>query len=134
MDGIRSCHPFPLSIDIADLIAWCIDNSDDIVISPSGGFRGRTYEGIMETVWMMHREEGNTKGSISRDTGNNKPNVIRMMGRMDGEITLATVIRYIRPMDITVSDVFRRHDRRMDEMESSGAENPSDDSDSEDEE
>ena len=88
----------------------------------------------METVWMMHMEERNTKGSISRDTGNNKPNVIRMMGRMDGEISLATVIRYIRPMDITVSEVFRRHDRRMEEMESSGAENPSDDSDSEDEE
>ena len=35
------------------------------------------------------------------------------MGRMDGEITLATVIRYIRPMDTAVSDVFRRHDRRM---------------------
>ncbi len=125
---------FPLSIDIADLVSCCIDNSDDIVISPSDGFRGRTYEGIMETLWMMHMEEGNTKGSISRDTGNNKPNVIRMMGRMDGEITLATVIRYIRPMDIHVSDVFRRHDRRMDEMESSGAENHSDDSDSEDEE
>ena len=125
---------FPLSIDIAGFISCCIDNNDDIVISPSDGFRGRTYEGIMETLWMMHREEGNTKGSISRDTGNNKPNVIRMMGRMDGEITLATVIRYIRPMDIHVSDVFRRHDRRMDEMESSGAENPSDDSDSEDEE
>ena len=125
---------FPLSIDIADLIACCIDNSDDIVISPSGGFRGRTYEGIMETVWMMHMEEGNTKGSISRDTGNNKPNVIRMMGKMDGEITLATVIRYIRPMDTTVSDVFRRHDRRMEEMESLDVENPSDDSDSEDEE
>ena len=125
---------FPLSIDIADLISCCIDSSDGIVISPSDDFRGRTYEGIMETVWMMHMEEGNTKGSISRDTGNNKPNVIRMMGRMDGEITLATVIRYIRPMDIPVSDVFRRHDRRMDEMESSGAENHSDDSDSEDEE
>ena len=88
----------------------------------------------METVWMMHMEEGNTKGSISRDTGNNKPNVIRMMGRMDGEITLATVIRYIRPMDTTVSDVFRRHDRRMEEMESLGDGNPSDDTDSEDEE
>ena len=125
---------FPLSIDIADLVSCCIDGNDGIVISPSGGFMGRTYEGIMETVWMMHREEGNTKGSISRDTGNGKPNVIRMMGRMDGEITLATVIRYIRPMDIHVSDVFRRHDRRMDEMESSGAENHSDDSDSEDEE
>ena len=125
---------FPLSIDIADLISCCIDDSDDIVISPYDDFRGRTYEGIMETVWMMHREEGNTKGSISRDTGNSKPNVIRMMGRMDGEITLATVIRYIRPMDMTVSDVFRRHDRRMEEMESSGAENPSDDTDSEDEE
>ena len=83
---------------------------------------------------MMHMEEGNTKGSISRDTGNNKPNVIRMMGRMDGEISLATVIRYIRPMDTTVSDVFRRHDRRIEEMESSAVENPSDDSDSEDEE
>ena len=125
---------FPLSIDIADLISCCIDGNDDIVISPSGGFRGRTYEGIMETVWMMHMEEGNTKGSISRDTGNSKPNVIRMMGRMDGEITLATVIRYIRPMDTTVSDVFRRHDIRMEEMESSAVENPSDDSDSEDEE
>ena len=125
---------FPLSIDIADLIACCIDNSDDIVISPSDGFRGRTYEGIMETVWMMHMEEGSTKGSISRDTGNSKPNVIRMMGRMDGEMTLATVIRYIRPMDTTVSDVFRRHDRRMEEMKSSGVGNPSDDSDSEDEE
>ena len=125
---------FPLSIDIADLISCCIDGNDDIVISPSGGFRGRTYEGIMETVWMMHREEGNTKGLISRDTGNSKPNVIRMMGRMDGEITLATVIRYIRPMDTTVSDVFRRHDRRMEEMESSGAENPSDETDSEEEE
>ena len=125
---------FPLSIDIADLISCCIDNSDDIVIPPSDGFRGRTYEGIMETVWMIHMEEGNTKGSISRDTGNNKPNVMRMMGRMDGEITLATVIRYIRPMDIPVSEVFRRHDIRMEEMESSGAENHSDDSDSEDEE
>ena len=125
---------FPLSIDIAGFISCCIDNSDDIVISPSDGFRGRTYEGIMETVWMMHMEEGNTKGSISRDTGNNKPNVIRMMGRMDGEISLATVIRYIRPMDTTVSDVFRRHDRRIEEMESSAVENPSDDSDSEDEE
>ena len=125
---------FPLSIDIADLVSCCIDGNDGIVISPSDGFMGRTYEGIMETVWMMHMEEGNTKGSISRDTGNGKPNVIRMMGRMDGEITLATVIRYIRPMDTTVSDVFRRHDRRMEEMESSGAENPSDDSDSEDEE
>ena len=52
----------------------------------------------------------------------------------DGEITLATVIRYIRPMDITVSEVFRRHDRRMEEMESSGDGNPSDDTDSEDEE
>ena len=83
---------------------------------------------------MMHREEGNTKGSISRDTGNGKPNVIRMMGRMDGEIALATVMRYIRPMDIPVSDVFRRHDRRMEEMESSGAEDPSDDTDSDDEE
>ena len=125
---------FPLSIDIADLIACCIDGNDGIVISPSDGFRGRTYEGIMETLWMMHTEEGNTKGSISRDTGNSKPNVIRMMGRMDGEITLATVIRYVRPMDIPVSEVFRKHDRRMEEMESSGAENPSDDSDSEDEE
>ena len=125
---------FPLSIDIADLISCCIDGNDGIVISPSDDFRGRTYEGIMETVWMMHMEEGNTKGSISRDTGNNKPNVIRMMGRMDGEMSLATVIRYIRPMDITVSEVFRRHDRRMEEMESSGAENPSDDTDSEDEE
>ena len=125
---------FPLAIDIADLISCCIDCNDGIVISPSIDFRGRTYEGIMETVWMMHREEGSTKGSISRDTGNGKPNVIRMMGRMDGEITLATVIRYIRPMDITVSDVFRRHDRRMEEMESSEAEDPSDDSDSEDEE
>ena len=125
---------FPLSIDIAGFIACCIDCNDDIVISPSIDFRGRTYDGIMETVWMMHMEEGNTKGSISRDTGNNKPNVIRMMGRMDGEISLATVIRYIRPMDTAVSDVFRRHDRRMEEMESSGAENPSDDSDSEDEE
>ena len=125
---------FPLSIDIADLVSCCIDNSDDIVISPSDGFRGRTYEGIMETLWMMHREEGSTKGSISRDTGNSKPNVIRMMGRMDGEITLATVIRYIRPMDTTVSDVFRRHDRRMEEMESLGIENHSDDTDSEDEE
>ena len=72
---------FPLSIDIADLIACCIDCNDDIVISPSIDFRGRTYEGIMETVWMMHMEEGNTKGSISRDTGNGKPNVIRMMGQ-----------------------------------------------------
>ena len=125
---------FPLSIDIADLISCCIDNNDDIVISPSGGFSGRRYEGIMETVWMMHREEGSTKGSISRDTGNSKPNVIRMMGRMDGEITLATAIRYIRPMDITVSEVFRKQDRRMEEMESLGDENPSDDSDSEDEE
>ena len=125
---------FPLSIDIADLIACCIDNSDGIVISPSDGCRGRTYEGIMETVWIMHMEERNTKGSISRDTGNNKPNVIRMMGRMDGEMTLATVIRYIRPMDTTVSDVFRRHDRRMEEMESLGDGNPSDDTDSEDEE
>ena len=125
---------FPLSIDIADLVSCCIDCNKDIVISPSDGFRGRTYEGIMETVWMMHREEGNTKGSISRDTGNSKPNVIRMMGRMDGEMTLATVIRYIRPMDITVSEVFGRHDRRMEEMESSGAENPSDNPDSEDEE
>ena len=125
---------FPLSIDIADLISCCIDGNEDIVISPSDDFRGRTYEGIMETVWMMHREEGNTKGSISRDTGNNKPNVIRMMGRMDGEITLATVIRYIRPMDITVSDVFRRHDRRMEELEAAISEKPSDDSDSEDEE
>ena len=125
---------FPLSIDIADIISCCIDDSDDIVISPSIDFRGRTYDGIMETLWMMHREEGNTKGSISRDTGNNKPNVMRMMGRMDGEITLATVIRYIRPMDIPVSDVFRRHDRRMEEMESLGDGNPSDDTDSEDEE
>ena len=125
---------FPLSIDIADLISCCIDNSDDIVISPSGGFRGRTYEGIMETVWMMHREEGSTMGSISRDTGNNKPNVIRMMGRMDGEISLATVIRYIRPMDTAVSDVFRRHDRRMEALEAAISEGPSDDSDSEDEE
>ena len=125
---------FPLSIDIADLVSCCTDNSDDIVISPSDDFRGRTYEGIMETVWKMHMEEGNTKGSISRDTGNNKPNVMRMMGRMDGEITLATVIRYIRPMDITVSNVFRRHDRRMEVMESSEVENPSDNHDSEDEE
>ena len=125
---------FPLSIDIADLISCCIDNRDGIVISPSYDFRGRTYEGIMDTVWMMHREEGNTKGSISRDTGNGKPNVVRMMGRMDGEIALATVIRYIRPMDTTVSEVFRRHDIRMEEMESSAVENPSDDSDSEDEE
>ena len=121
---------FPLSIDIADLIACCIDCNDDIVISPSIDFRGRTYEGIMETLWMMHREEGNTKGSISRDTGNNKPNVMRM----DGEMSLATVIRYIRPMDPAVSDVFRRHDRRMEEMESSEVENPSDNHDSEDEE
>ena len=83
---------------------------------------------------MMHMEEGNTKGSISRDTGNGKPNVIKMMGRMDGEMTLASVIRYIRPMDMTVSDVFRRHDRRMEEMESLDVGNPSDDSDSEDEE
>ena len=125
---------FPLSIDIADLIACCIDNSDGIVISPSDDFRGRTYEGIMETLWMMHREEGNTKGSISRDTGNSKPNVMRMMGRMDGEITLATVIRYIRPMDIPVSEVFRRHDRRMEALEAAISEEPSDDSDSEDEE
>ena len=125
---------FPLSIDIADLISCCIDGNEDIVISPSGGFRGRTYDGIMETVWMMHREEGNTKGSISRDTGNSKPNVMRMMGRMDGEITLATVIRYIRPMDITVSEVFRRHDRRMEALEAAISEEPSDDTDSEDEE
>ena len=125
---------FPLSIDIADLISCCIDGNEDIVISPSIDFRGRTYDGIMETLWMMHMEEGNTKGSISRDTGNGKPNVIRMMGRMDGEIALATVMRYIRPMDIPVSDVFRRHDRRMEEMESSGAEDPSDDTDSDDEE
>ena len=125
---------FPLSIDIADLILCCIDGNGGIVISPSGGFRGRTYEGIMETLWMMHMEEGNTKGSISRDTGNNKPNVIRMMGRMDGEITLATVIRYIRPMDIPVSDVFRRHDIRMEEMESQGDGNPSDDTDNEEDE
>ena len=125
---------FPLSIDIAGFISCCIDGSDGIVISPSIDFRGRMHGGIMDTVWMMHREEGNTKGSISRDTGNGKPNVVRMMGRMDGEISLATVIRYIRPMDIPVSEVFRRHDRRMEEMESSGAENPSDDTDSEDEE
>ena len=124
---------FPLSMDIADFIS-CVDGADDIVLSPSSLFRGRTYVGIMDTVWMMHREEGNTKGSISRDTGNGKPNVIRMMGRMDGEIALATVMRYIRPMDIPVSDVFRRHDRRMEEMESSRDENPSDDTDSEDEE
>ena len=125
---------FPLSIDIADLISCCIDGNEDIVISPSDGFRGRTYDGIMETLWMMHREEGNTKGSISRDTGNNKPNVIRMMGRMDGEISLATVIRYIRPMDTAVSEVFRRHDRRMEEMESLGDGNPSDDEDNEEDE
>ena len=125
---------FPLSIDIADLISCCIECNDGIVISPSIDFRGRTYEGIMETVWMMHMEEGNTKGSISRDTGNNKPNVIRMMGRMDGEITLATVIRYIRPMDTAVSDVFRRHDRRMEALEAAISEEPSDDTDSEDEE
>ena len=56
------------------------------------------------------------------------------MGRMDGEITLATVIRYIRPMDTAVSDVFRRHDMRMEEMESSGAEDPSDDRDNEEDE
>ena len=124
---------FPLSMDIADFIS-CVDGNEDIVISPSIDFRGRTYDGIMETLWMMHREEGNTKGSISRDTGNGKPNVIRMMGRMDGEITLATVIRYIRPMDTTVSDVFRRHDMRMEEMESSGAEDPSDDRDNEEDE
>ena len=125
---------FPLSIDIADLIACCIDCNDDIVISPSIDFRGRTYDGIMETVWMMHMEEGNTKGSISRDTGNGKPNVIRMMGRMDGEITLATVMRYIRPMDIAVSDVFRRHDRRMEELEAAISEKPSDDTDNEEDE
>ena len=88
----------------------------------------------METLWMMHMEEGNTKGSISRDTGNGKPNVIRMMGRMDGEITLATVIRYIRPMDIIISEVFRRHDRRMEALEADTSNEPSDDSDSEDEE
>ena len=125
---------FPLSIDIAGFISCCIDGSDDIVISPSIDFRGRTYDGIMETVWMMHREEGNTKGSISRDTGNNKPNVIRMMGRMDGEITLATVMRYIRPMDIAVSDVFRRHDRRMEALEAAISEEPSDDRDNEEDE
>ena len=125
---------FPLSIDIADLVSCCIDGNDGIVISPSGGFMGRTYEGIMETVWMMHMEEGNTKGSISRDTGNGKPNVIRMMGRMDGEITLATVIRYIRPMDIPVSEVFRRHDRRMEALKADTSNEPSDDTDSEDEE
>ena len=125
---------FPLSIDIADLISCCIDNSDDIVISPSIDFRGRTYDGIMETLWMMHREEGNTKGSISRDTGNGKPNVIRMMGRMDGEIALATVMRYIRPMDIPVSDVFRRHDRRMEALEAAISEEPSDDEDNEEDE
>ena len=56
------------------------------------------------------------------------------MGRMDGEITLATVIRYIRPMDITVSDVFRRHDIRMEALEAAISEEPSDDMDSEDEE
>ena len=55
-------------------------------------------------------------------------------GRMDGEMTLATVIRYIRPMDTTVSEVFRRHDRRMEEMEAAISDEPSDDSDSEDEE
>ena len=85
-------------------------------------YGGREHEGIYK------------QGSISRDTGNNKPNVIRMMGRMDGEITLATVIRYIRPMDTTVSDVFRRHDRRMEALEAAISEEPSDDSDSEDEE
>ncbi len=125
---------FPLSIDIADLISCCIDGNEDIVISPSIDFMGRTYEGIMDTVWMMHMEEGSTKGSISRDTGNNKPNVMRMMGRMDGEISLATAIRYIRPMDITVSEVFRRHDRRMEALEAAISDEPSNDSDSEDEE
>ena len=125
---------FPLSIDIAGFISCCIDGNDGIVISPSDDFRGRTYEGIMETVWIMHMEEGNTKGSISRDTGNNKPNVIRMMGRMDGEIALATVMRYVRPMDIPVSEVFRRHDIRMEALEAAISEKPSDDSDSEDEE
>ena len=124
----------PLSIDIAGFISCCIDNSDGIVISPSIDFRGRTYEGIMETVWLMHREEGNTKGSISRDTGNNKPNVIRMMGRMDGEIALATVMRYIRPMDIPVSEVFRRHERRMEALEAAISEEPSDDRDNEEDE
>ena len=57
-----------------------------------------------------------------------------MMGRMDGEITLATAIRYIRPMDITVSDVFRRHDRRMEALKADTSNEPSDDTDSEDEE
>ena len=52
----------------------------------------------------------------------------------DGEMTLATVIRYIRPMDTTVSEVFRKHDRRMEALESLDVENPSDNPDSEDEE
>ena len=52
----------------------------------------------------------------------------------DGEITLATVIRYIRPMDTAVSDVFRRHDIRMEALEAAISEKPSDDTDSEDEE
>lgn len=124
---------FPLSMDIADFIS-CVDGSDDIVLSPSSLFRGRMHGGIMDTVWMMHREEGNTKGSISRDTGNGKPNVIRMMGRMDGEIALATVMRYIRPMDIPVSEVFRRHGRRMEALEAAISEDPSDDEDNEEDE
>ena len=52
----------------------------------------------------------------------------------DGEITLATVIRYIRPMDITVSEVFRRHDRRMEELEAAISEEPSDNTDNEEDE
>ncbi len=124
---------FPLSMDIADFLS-CVDGADDIVLSPSALFRGRMHGGIMDTVWMMHREEGNTKGSISRDTGNGKPNVIKMMGRMDGEIALATVMRYIRPMDIPVSEVFRRHGRRMEALEAAISEEPSDDEDNEEDE
>lgn len=58
--------------------------------------------------------------------------LVRKDDRLGGGL-LAMVMRYISPMDIPISEAFRRHDIRLEERESLEDENPSNGAASEDE-
>ena len=104
---------FPLSIDIPDFLrAAC---KADLVISPSESFSGRKYgRELMDTVSSLHREKGLSYTRTGKEIDRDRTAVMRAMTRREGALlTVGHVMKYIRPLDITLPELLCIHDSRM---------------------
>lgn len=103
---------FPLSIDINDFLNAA--EKDDIVIAPSEHFSGTEYgRSLMETVRIIYKDRGRSYKQTGKDTETDRTAVMRAMTRTDGKITVGHVLKYIKPLDLTLPELLEIHDKRL---------------------